>query len=179
MSKDIVTSHGFETNLARYLFVISHGFPLFLRVKRGLSISVDVRRLDSYCVAKGIYWWEDGGDGQRDHLWVGSSTPLDTWSVPLEFIPYYSDSFRISSYSLTFVLFPCTTRWGLELFLGREARKLILRTLTSWGWAVPSSSSCEFIFLWGCLPVRSSSCEFVFLQACLPVRLSSSKVVFQ
>ena len=49
---------------------------------------------------------------------------------------------------------------------------------TSLGWAVPSSSSCEFVFLWGCLSVRSSSCELVILQACLPVRLSSSKVVF-
>ena len=55
VSSDIVTSHGFETDLTGYLFVISHGFPLFLRVKRGLSITVDVRRLDSYCVARGIY----------------------------------------------------------------------------------------------------------------------------
>ena len=77
MSNDIVISHGFETDLTGYFFVISHGFPLFLRVKRGLSITVDVSRLDSYCVARVIYRWEDDGDGQRDHLWVGSSTPLD------------------------------------------------------------------------------------------------------
>ena len=54
MSKNIITSHGFETNLTGYLFVISHGFPLFLRVKRGLSITVDARRLDSYCVARDL-----------------------------------------------------------------------------------------------------------------------------
>ena len=41
-------------------------------------------------------------------------------------IPNHS---KISSYSLTFVLFLCTTSGGLELFLGREGRKLILRTL--------------------------------------------------
>ena len=66
MSKNIITSHGFETDLARYFFVISHGFPFFLRVKRGLSITVDVRRLDSYCVARVIYRWKDGGDKVPD-----------------------------------------------------------------------------------------------------------------
>ena len=94
--------------------------------KRGVSITVDVRRLDTYCVAKGIYWWEDGGDGQRDHLWVGSSTPLDTWSVPLEFIPYYSDSFRISSYFLTFVSVSMPDKLGFRTIpiARQEYRKL-------------------------------------------------------
>ena len=72
MSKDIVTSHGFETDLARYLFLISHGFPLFLRVKRGLSTTVDVRRLDSYCVARVINSQQYcGPNGPTDSIFMG------------------------------------------------------------------------------------------------------------
>ena len=49
---------------------------------------------------------------------------------------------------------------------------------TSWGWAVPSSSSCEFVFLWVRHPVRLSSCKVIFLWARLPESSSPSKVVF-
>ena len=56
---------------------------------------------------------------------------------------------------------------------------LNINTITSWGWALPSSgpTSCQFI-LSGTMPVLSSSSQVVFLSGYLPVRLSSCQVVF-
>ena len=46
MPSDIVTSHGFETDLARYFFVFSHGAKLFTQlIQRGVSLTVEVGRL--------------------------------------------------------------------------------------------------------------------------------------
>ena len=87
--------------------------------------------MDSYCVARGIYWWEDGGDGQRDHLRVGSSTPLDReagWFKQLEHTPAWVHSvlFRISSYFLTFVSVPMPDKLGFRTIpiARQEYRKL-------------------------------------------------------
>ena len=104
--RDMINSHGFETDLTGYLFVISHGFPLFLRVKRGLSITVDVRRLDSYCVARDLIvmerqWRRTEGPlaGRFEHAIgqrrgpvqaIGPNTPC---SVPFRIVPKFHLTF--------------------------------------------------------------------------------------